>query len=75
MFPPAIVCRNSLKVSDKYDRAVDNSSDELRYNDQSGATAFTSLLLLKIAAVSMVLIFRNQQCDSVVNSRNSIIEI
>ena len=43
VFPLAIVCRNSLKVSDKYERAVDNSSVELRYNDQSGAIAFTSL--------------------------------
>ena len=47
MFPPAIVCRNSLKVSDKYDRAVDNASAELRYNDSSGAAAFTSLLIKK----------------------------
>ena len=45
MFPPEIVCRNSLKVSDKYDRAVDNASVELRYNDPSGATAFISLLI------------------------------
>ena len=77
MFPPAIVCRNSLKVSDKYDRDADNASVGLRYNDPSGATAFTSLLLKKkIAAVPMILIlFRNQQCNSLVDSRNSIIEI
>ena len=32
MFPPATVSRSSLKVSDKYNRAVDNASVELRYN-------------------------------------------
>ena len=57
MFPPAIVCRNSFKVSDKYDRAVDSASIGLRYNDQSGATAFISLLVKKIAAVPMIMIF------------------
>ena len=50
-------CGNSLKVLDKYDRAVDNASVELRYNDPSDATAFTPLLMKKIAAVPMILIF------------------
>ena len=31
----------------KYDKAVDNASVELRYNDPSGTTAFTSLLIKK----------------------------
>ena len=46
-YSPATVCRNSVKVSDKYDKAVDNTSVELRHNDTSGATAFTSLSIKK----------------------------
>ena len=38
-------CRNSLKVSDKYDRVKDNASVEQSYNDPLGATASTSLLM------------------------------
>ena len=53
MFPPVIVWRNGLKVSGKYDKAVDSASADLRYKDPTGTNAFTSLLI-KIAAGQMI---------------------
>ena len=71
MFPPAIVCRNNVKVSGTYDRSVDNASAELTYNDSSGATVFTSLLIKKNSCnFNDFGFFGDQQCNSLVDSRN-----
>ena len=56
----------------RYIRAVDDMSSELRYNDPPGVIVSTSRLI-KITAVSIILIFPNQLHRSLLDCKTIIL--